>query len=59
MSYLISPHQACDEALSTVHDSYETKLGKIKQELASQLQLKDDALAAAKAKMLDAEVPME
>lgn len=47
--------KACDEALSTVHESYEAKLGKVKEDLRAQLQLKDEALEAAKIKILDIE----
>ena len=50
-------YQACDEALSTVHESYEAKLGKVKEDLRAQLQLKNEALEAAKIKILDIEVP--
>ena len=51
--------QACDEALSTVHNSYETKLGKVKEDMTSQLQLKDVAIAAAEKKIQSIEVPQD
>ena len=40
-----------------MHESYEAKLGKVKEDLRAQLQLKDEALEAAKIKILDIEVP--
>lgn len=57
MMYIIPDKQACDEALSTVHDSYEAKLGKVKADMSSQLQLKDVAIEAAEEKIHNIEVP--
>lgn len=45
------------EALSTVHESYKPKIGKVKEDLHSQLQLKYETIEAAKIEIPDNEVP--